>query len=323
MTRREFLQRFGTLFLATWLPRLLKPLQMLGEPLPSQQASLPTRSLGRTGFKATIFALGGEGILRTHGRMAEAVPVIQKALEMGVNYFDTAPAYAQSQDYYGAVLKGHRQRIFLASKTHDRSRDGSWKLLEDSLKRLKTDHLDLWQLHDLRTKWDLDQIFSPGGALEAMEKARAQKLVRFFGITGHYDPAILREAMRRYPFDTVLCPVNAGDRRSLSFIETVLPEAHAKGMGIIGMKVTGRDELLNGSGSGGLGMREALFYALSQTVSTVIIGCRTPEQVGENGRLARGFTPLSPQELTKIEMAAASRAERANFYKKGAYLLGM
>ncbi|MBI3292380.1 MAG: aldo/keto reductase [Elusimicrobia bacterium] len=303
------------------LSNFVKPLQAIGDSLPSQPVSMPTRPLGRTGFKATLFALGGEGILRTHRRWTEAIPVIQKALELGVNYFDTAPAYAQSQDYYGAVLKEHRKRIFLASKTHDRSREGSLRLLEDSLKRLKTDHLDLWQLHDLRTQQDLNQIFAGGGALEALEAARTQKLVRFLGITGHYDPAILLEAIRRYPFDTVLCPVNAGDRRFLSFIDMVLPQAQAKGLGIIGMKVTGRNALLTGLGQGPLSMRDALYYALSQTVSTVIVGCRTLDEVEENVHLARAFTALTPQALGRIEAAALNRAELANSFKEGGHRL--
>src|SRR5689334_19927941 len=112
---------------------------------------IPRRMLGKTGREVTLFGLGGEGVLRTFDRTAEAVQVIRRALEQGVNYFDTAPAYAGSRDYLGAVLGDHRPGLFLASKTHDRTRDGSLQLLDDSLKRLRTDYLDLWQLHDLRT----------------------------------------------------------------------------------------------------------------------------------------------------------------------------
>jgi aryl-alcohol dehydrogenase-like predicted oxidoreductase len=126
---------------------------------------LPRCPLGATGREVTIFGLGGEGVLRTHGRQKEAVRVIERALDLGVGYFDTAPAYASSMDYYGACLGERRRDIFLASKTHDRSRSGSLRLLDDSLRRLRTDHLDLWQLHDLRTKDDLAQIFGKGGAL--------------------------------------------------------------------------------------------------------------------------------------------------------------
>src|SRR5215212_7451217 len=160
------------------------------------EGPLPRRPLGRTGHEATLFGLGGEGVLRTHGREAEAVPVIHRALDQGVNYCDTAPAYAGSLDYYGAALGERRSEVFLASKTHDRTRAGSLRLLDESLRRLRTDHLDLWQLHDLRTTHDLDQIFARGGALEALLQARAEGRVRFLGLTGHHDPAILLEGMR-------------------------------------------------------------------------------------------------------------------------------
>src|SRR6266550_6931375 len=125
---------------------------------------LPWRPLGRTGQHMTLFGLGGEGVLRTVGRTTEAVRVIQRALDQGVNYCDTAPAYAGSLDYYGAALGERRRDIFLASKTHERTRDGSLRLLDESLRRLRTDHLDLWQLHDLRTQGDLKEIFGKGGA---------------------------------------------------------------------------------------------------------------------------------------------------------------
>ena len=127
---------------------------------------IPSRFLGRTSRQVTQFALGGEGVLRTHGRSAEAVAVINRALDQGVTYCDTAPAYAGSLDYYGAALAERRSQIFLASKTHDRTREGSLRLLDQSLERARTDHLDLWQLHDLRSLADLQMIFGRGGALK-------------------------------------------------------------------------------------------------------------------------------------------------------------
>jgi len=133
--------------------------------------ALPSRPLGRIGKEVSILGLGGEGILRTHGETAKAIRVIHCALDLGINYCDTAPAYASSRDYYGAALGERRQQIFLASKTHDRSRDGSLRLLDDSLLRLRTDQLDLWQLHDIRTADDLDRIFAKGGAIEARPRS--------------------------------------------------------------------------------------------------------------------------------------------------------
>src|SRR5215212_5611984 len=237
---------------------------------------LPRRPLGRTGHEATLFGLGGEGVLRTHGREGEAIRVIHRALDQGVNYCDTAPAYAGSLDYYGAALGERRRDVFLASKTHDRTRDGSLRLLDESLRRMRTDRLDLWQLHDLRTMQDLERIFARGGALEALVQARAEGRVRFLGLTGHHDPDILLEAMRRFDFDTLLVALNAADIHRLSFLETVLPEARRRGMGVIGMKTCAQGALL---GPKGLSMEEAMGYVLSLAgVTHVIVGCKAPAE---------------------------------------------
>jgi aryl-alcohol dehydrogenase-like predicted oxidoreductase len=276
--------------------------------------ALPARPLGRTGRGVTLFGLGGEGVLRTHGRMAEAVAVIEAALDAGVTYFDTAPAYDQSRDYLGAALGARRGGIFLASKTHDRTRDGSLRLLDDSLKRLRTDYLDLWQLHDLRTPRDLDVIFSPGGALEALVQARDAGTVKHLGITGHHDPAILLEAMRRFDFDAVLVALNVADVHRLSFIQTVLPEAARRGMGVIGMKVCAAGALL---GPRGLSVDEAMGYVLSLPgVSNVIIGCSSPAEVEDNARAARQFQPLSDDQMRSLERRSRAVAERLTYYKK-------
>jgi predicted aldo/keto reductase-like oxidoreductase len=283
---------------------------------PSVDASLPRRPLGETGREVTIFGLGGEGVLRTHGRQAEAARVIHRALDRGVSYCDTAPAYSSSQDYYGAALGERRRGIFLASKTHDRSRDGSLRLLDDSLKRLRTDHLDLWQLHDLRTADDLARIFSRGGAIEALVRAREEGRVRSLGLTGHHDPAILLEAMRRFDFDTVLVALNAADVHRLSFVRTVLPEASRRGMGVIGMKVYAAGALI---APGRLKVSEAMGYVLSLTgVSTVVIGCGSPEEVDENARLAREFAPFDDARLRALEGWTRPAAARLTSYKSPA-----
>jgi len=279
---------------------------------------IPRRTLGQTGSDVTQFALGGEGILRTHGRMAEAVAVIHRALDSGVNYCDTAPAYAGSLDYYGAALGERRRQVFLASKTHDRTRDGSLRLLDESLKRLRTDHLDLWQLHDLRTSSDLKTIFGHGGALEALLRAREEGLVRYLGLTGHHDPAILLEAMGRFDFDTVLVALNLADIHRLSFARTVLPEAARRGMGVIGMKVYAAGVLLH-SGSAPLTPGEAMGYVLSLPgVSTVIIGCSSPAEVDENARVARTFRPFDEPTMRSLEERTHARAGVFTSYKKPA-----
>ncbi len=264
------------------------------------EAHIPLRTLGRTGQQVTVLGLGGEGILRTNGYMREAVAVITRALDLGVTYFDTAPAYASSRDYYGAALGERRKGIFLASKTAERTRDGSLHILDDSLRRLRTDHLDLWQLHDLRTIADLDAIFAADGAIHAPTEAREQGRVRFLGITGHHDPAILMEAMRRFDFDTVLVALNCADLTRMSFIQSVLPEATSRNMGVIAMKVFSAGILVRPRGS--CTPEEALRYALSlDGVSLAIIGCHTPEQVEENVAIAKAFAPMSEPEMRKLE----------------------
>lgn len=277
---------------------------------------IPRRPLGRTGCEVTQFALGGEGVLRTHGRISEAVAVIHRALDLGVNYCDTAPAYAGSLDYYGAALGERRNDVFLASKTHDRTRDGSLRLLDESLKRLRTDHLDLWQLHDLRTDGDLRAIFGRGGALEALVQARQEGRVRFLGLTGHHDPAILLDAMGRFDFDTVLVALNAADVHRLSFARTVLAEAASKDMGVIGMKVYAAGMLVR-AGAHGLTPDQAMTYVLSLPgVSTVVIGCSTPDEVEENARIARDFQPLDPPSMVAIERQTATHAGFFTSYKR-------
>jgi aryl-alcohol dehydrogenase-like predicted oxidoreductase len=275
---------------------------------------LPRRPLGSTGQTVTLFGLGGEGVLRTHGREAEAVRVIERALDQGVNYFDTAPAYASSMDYYGAALGSRRQGIFLASKSHERTRDGSLRLLDDSLKRLRTTYLDLWQLHDLRTQDDLDRIFGKAGALQAFIEAREAGRVRFVGLTGHHDPAILLEAMRRFDFDTVLVALNAADVHRLSFKDSVLVEACRRGMAAIGMKVCAQGRLL---GPGKLSMAEAMGYVLSLSgVSHVIVGCKTPAEVDANAAIVREFTPFDESRLGDLEKRTRARAAEFSYFKR-------
>lgn len=282
---------------------------------PTNASTIPTRPLGRTGHSVTLFALGGEGVLRTHGRAAEAASVIERALDCGVNYLDTAPAYASSMDYYGAVLGERREEIFLASKTADRTRDGSLRILDDSLRRLRTERLDLWQLHDLRSMGELDTIFSKDGAIHALTRARDEGRVRFFGITGHHDPAVLIEAMKRFDFHTVLVALNAADVHRGSFIRTVLPEARRRNMGVIGMKVYAAGDLVEPLGP--CSPADAMGYVLSlEGVSCVAIGCRTAGEVEENAGAARRFRSFSEERLRELEERTRPEQGVYTSYKK-------
>jgi aryl-alcohol dehydrogenase-like predicted oxidoreductase len=280
--------------------------------MPAQRPSGP-RTLGKTGVPVEPVSLGGEGILRTHGRHDEAVPMILEALRLGVRYCDTAPAYAQSQDYYGEALRrsGARDRVFLASKTHERSKTGSLRLLEESLRRLGTDRLDLWQLHDLRELSELDEIFGPGGAIEAVEQAKKEGRVRFAGITGHHDPAILVEAMKRYDFDTVLVAINPSDPVRSPFLTSVVPEARRRGLGVIGMKAMGAGRILADRAARA---EELIAYAATHA-DTVIIGCSSPREVKENLDSGRAMKPLNGNELAALEARLAPSAARYDSFK--------
>ncbi|MBI3484380.1 MAG: aldo/keto reductase [Acidobacteria bacterium] len=263
--------------------------------------------------------------------------MVERALDLGINYIDTAAAYGGterwSQRYIGQVMKRRRSETFLASKTNDRTRDGSLKLLEESLKLLNTDHLDLWQLHNISRMEQIEQIFGKDGAIEAMQQAREQKMVRFLGITGHADPDVLIEGIKRFPFDTILMALNAADKHHLSFIEKLLPLAVEKQMGIIGMKVPARGRILStwippppgsapsfggGTTPGTIVMRDALYYVLSLPVSTVIVGCDSPEQVEENVKLARSFTPLNDEQMKALVAKTESIARQALFFRRWA-----
>jgi aryl-alcohol dehydrogenase-like predicted oxidoreductase len=275
-----------------------------------------TRTLGRTGAKVGAVSLGGEGVLRTTGRARDAVPVIVEALRLGVRYCDTAPAYAHSQDYYGAAFReaGPRARagVYLASKTHERTRDGALRLLDESLRRLGTTWLDLWQMHDLRSTSELDVIFGKGGALEAALAAKADGRVRHIGLTGHHDPAILLEAMRRYDFDNVLVAINPADARKSPFIPTVVAEARRQGMGVVGMKALAAGRLLEAASP------EELLRYTATIADTVIVGCSSLAEVRQNLAVAETFTSMSEEEQRALEARVAPRARTYDYFKAGA-----
>jgi aryl-alcohol dehydrogenase-like predicted oxidoreductase len=296
---------------------------------------MPVRNLGRTGYATGIFSLGGQAAVERPNNEAAAVAIVERALDLGVNYVDTAARYGGdvpwSQTYIGKVMKRRRAEAFLATKTHDRTRDGSMKLLEQSLQLLQTDHVDLWQIHNLQTMEQVEQIFRPDGAVKALQEAKEQGVVRHIGVTGHADPQVLIETIKRFPFDTILLALNAADPHHLSFKEMLLPLAVEKEMGIIGMKIPARGRLLAGwapppegdrtrrpsdKGPGTLNMKEALRYVLSLPVSTVIVGCDGVAQLEENVAVARSFNPLSPTQMAALEAKAEPVHRQALFFRR-------
>src|SRR3990172_2370131 len=176
------------------------------------------RKLGKTDVNMTILGLGGEGILRTFGYEREAYQLINRAIDCGINYLESARAYAGSESYYGMAIKERRKDIFLASKSHARDKNGALAHLRETLDTMKTNYLDLWQVHDVRTENEIEEIFGHHGALEAFVEAKKKGIVRFIGVTGHHNPMIIRKCIAAFDFDTVLLPVNPAEPHYLSFL---------------------------------------------------------------------------------------------------------
>ena len=314
-------------------------ISVAASPVATPIKSMPTRNLGRTGYQVGIFSLGGQAALELPNNEDIAVPIIERALDLGVNYCDTSSIYGGparwSEQYYGKVMKRRRAQTFLATKTKERTRDASMRMIEKSLELLQTDHVDLWQLHDIGTLEDVDQCFARGGAMEALLAAKEQGIVKNLGITGHHRPEALMECIRRYNFDTILMALNAADPHQHSFSDKLLPMAVEARMGIIGMKVPARGRLLASwtpppiekqqhswegqavisTKPGTLNMREAVFYTLSQPVSTIIIGCDSIAQLDENVQLAKEFTPLSQTQMAALTERSEPIAKQALFFR--------
>jgi len=275
---------------------------------------IPKRILGKTGAEVTILGLGGEGVLRTFGHEQEAYGLINRAIDLGINYFESARAYSGSESYYGLALKERRGDIFLTSKSHARDKQGAFAHLHETLTNMKTDHLDLWQVHDVRTVEDVEEIFGPRGALEAFREARDKGLVRFIGVTGHHDPLITKRCIEMFDFDTVLITVNPAEPFYKSYIDTVIPTASQKGMGIIAMKVYFRGFAARIPGF--MGMEPFFRFALSQPVTTAVIGCDDIHQLEENVSFAGSFTPMPQKEQTELLEFVAPYAKELMYYKQ-------
>lgn len=284
-------------------------------PGPGGDNLMPTRPLGNTGFQVSILGLGGEAAVEKSRDPDRAVEIINRALDLGINYIDTAPTYGGggSESNIGRVMKERRSEAFLATKTRDRSYDGTMRLCEASLDRLQTDYLDLYQLHNLRTREEVSQVLSPSGAVKALERLQREGVIKHLGVTGHRDPDVLLQAIQAYDFDCVLMTLNAADRHHSPFQTDLLETARQREMGTIAMKVTARGRIF---GAGGLdSMQQALGYTLTLPVSTAIVGVSTLEQLEENAFIARSFEPLSAGEMEDIENLTRQGYREGNFFK--------
>ncbi len=261
-----------------------------------ERGDIPKRVFGKTGERLTIIGQAG-------GRFPmcsyeDAKDITLRAYELGVNYFDNARIYweGKSEQVYGAVLAPFRKHIFLTTKSPQRSRQGAEADLEKSLRALKTDYIDLWQIHQVSTMDEMEQIFAPGGAIEAFEAAKKAGKCRFIGFTGHHDPEVHLAMLKRYDkYDSILMPLNPADPSYLSFEKNVLPIAVERGMGIQAMKSTANAKLLQA-----ISLKDCLSYVLSLPIHCLALGCTTLGQIEDDVRIARHFKPLTEERLAQI-----------------------
>jgi uncharacterized protein len=268
-------------------------------------AEIPKRPLGRTGLQVSALGIGGYH-LGSANSDAEATQIVNEALDAGVNFFDNAWEYHQglSEERLGRGLKGKRDRAVVMTKvcTHGRDKYIAMRQLEESLTRLQTDHLDVWQIHEVIYENDPDLIFAPNGAAEALLEAKRQGKVRFLGFTGHKDPSIhLKMLSHNFPFDTVQMPLNCLDATFRSFESNVLPEVNRRGIAPLGMKsLGGSGELVR---EGAVIVTIGLRYAMSLPVSVTISGIDSLSVLHQNLEVARGFQPFSAAEMQTIRDA--------------------
>ena len=294
---------------------------------PLASRTLPERRLGRTGVTLPILGLGGWH-LGDAGSERAAHALVETAIDEGIRFFDNAESYhgGTSERWLGAALEslGARQQVFIMTKTYDlvhRSRDSAARHLEGGLQRLRTDHLDLWQLHSVRSVNDVDQAFRRGGAMEYIVDAQRQGVVRYIGVTGHQDPAANLRALHYWDegvrFDTMQMPLNPIDHHQRSFERLVLPELLKRDIGVIAMKTSADGRLLR---SRVCTPAECHRYAWSLPVSIAVVGMERATLVRENARRAREFVALSDAERgTLLDRVAPSASLRLEPYKLGAY----
>jgi predicted aldo/keto reductase-like oxidoreductase len=266
----------------------------------AKAGDIPTRVFGKTGQKLTIVgqAAGRFPLIS----FEEATAVVRRAVELGVNYFDNARVYwdGRAEEVYGAVLPAVRKQVFITTKSVRRTRKEAEEDLDASLRALKTDYIDLWQIHSVSEMDDVERIFAPGGAIEAFEAAKKAGKCRFIGFTGHRDPEVLLEMLKRYDgFDTILMPLHAADPAYLSFEERVLPEAVKRGLGIQAMKSLANAKLLQS-----FSVRQCLDYVLSLPIHCVTMGATTVGQIEDDVRLARQFRPLAAEQMAELRQRA-------------------
>jgi aryl-alcohol dehydrogenase-like predicted oxidoreductase len=295
LSRREFLRRSaaaaGSVGMAGLVSRALR------------QSKMPKRPFGKTGFQASIYTVGTAEVPSSQA----AVDALRALFAGGVNMVDTAPSYmgTQSEATVGKAIEGRREGLWISTKTLERTADGAYREVKESLERLKCGHVDLLQVHAVNDQETLDVVLRKGGAVEGLERARREGLVRHIGITGHTRPEVILDAMKKYAFASVLVPVSALDRHINDFATEVLPYANEHGVAVVGMKALKGIERAT---PGKFDAEEYLRYALSKPIATLNLGLRRPEEAVQNLALIKAFKPMTQDEATDLERRAREHA---------------
>jgi aryl-alcohol dehydrogenase-like predicted oxidoreductase len=284
-------------------------------PTSRNTAHVPTRPLGATGVDVSALGLGGYHI----GKIAnerEAIRVVHAAIDAGVTFMDNAWEYheGRSETVMGRALAGRRDRVFLMTKvcTHGRGRREAIRQLEESLRRLKTDYLDLWQVHECVYDNDPERHFAPNGVIEALAWAKEQGKVRFVGFTGHKRPAIhLAMLAHDFPFDTCQLPLNCFDASFRSFEQEVLPKLVNRGIAPIGMKSLGGDGRQVTKKV--ITAEEGLRYAMSLPVATTVSGIDSMKVLRQNLKVAAGFRPMTTRQMATLRKRVTEEASDGRF----------
>ncbi len=282
----------------------------------AETKQMPKREFGKTGEKVSILAFGGGSRYLTYQDADEAIAVLNHAIDLGITYIDTAHEYGEhgeSEMRIGEVLKTRRKEVFLATKFSGRKADEAKRMIETSLQRLQTDHVDVLHIHGLGGPDELAEIEAPDGALKALYWARDQKMTRFVGVTSHSDPQTLAAALERHDFDCTQMALNAGLTRMEFGVKTTaipmpqgnfetvaLPVAKRKNLGVIAMKVFGQDWLKDKAP-----VEKLIYYSMSLPVSAAVIGMPKREYVERNAALAWNFAALPEEEMHRISSSIA------------------
>lgn len=314
--RRTFLKGVGAMAASVTLNVAL-PAATNGDAAPvASSGGVPRRKFGRANEGVSIIGVGGH-TLATADTEAESIRMVHEAIDAGVNFMDNAWEYhdGRGEEVMGKGLKGWRDRVFLATKvcTHGKDKKVAMRMLEESLRRLQTDRLDLWSIHAIASDEEIAAAFAPGGVVEALDEARKQGKTRYVGFTGHTSPKFhLAMLAHGYHFDAVLMPLNAFETERRGFRAEVLPELNNQGIAALGMKSLGGDAKVVREGK--LTAEQGLRFALSLPMTSLMVGMKSLDNLRANIKTVQNFKPMSPSEMEALTARFAALQHSVDRY---------